>query len=364
MRSTFLYGFAVVMVGLAAGGTALLSVLRSRAEADERDARSKEVASGPLVETGVVKQSAPTRDITLSGEVHALKESTLYAKVSGYLQLIHVDKGDRVKGGEILGIVEAPEVEQQAISKRADLAVKRLTESRYQVLEKSGLLSQQDMEQAAANVNIAEADLKQLELLSGYQVIRAPFDGVITARFADPGALLQAATSTQAALALVSIADIDRVRVQAFLAQGDAVFVHEGDPVDVWTSEKPNVHANATVTRMAHELDPRTRTMLTEVEIDNRKTMFYPGSFVRVKLTLTAPPALSVPSDALIESGGKQMVAIVQGDHVRFSAVEVNETDGVDVRVQSGVQGGDVVVRHPSDDVVDGVRVRIVQPKH
>ncbi len=354
-------GFA--LVALAAGGTAALVVVRNRAEAREREDRAHAIELGPLVEVGHVTAAPPTREITVPGEVHALAESTIYAKVSGYLKLIHVDKGDRVKRDEVLGVIEAPEVEAQATAQRADLAVKKLTESRDRLLLQGGLLSQADLDQAAANVNISEAALKQLSTLSGYQVIRAPFDGVITARFADPGALLQAATSNVSALPLVTVANMDRVRVQAFLAQSDALFVHEGDAATVWAEEKADVRAEAKVTRIAKELDARTRTMLTEIEIDNAKTGFYPGSFVRVKLALQMPPALSVPSDALIETRGKFVVAVVDGDHVKFTPIEVVDTNGVESRVRGQVKVGDAIVRHPGDDVVDGARVRVTDSK-
>jgi RND family efflux transporter MFP subunit len=356
-----LAGFGVV--ALAAGGTAALVVARNHAEAKERTERKEALDQGPLVEVGDVKAAAPVRQMTVPGEVHALVESTIYAKVSGYLKLIHVDKGDHVKKDEILGIIEAPEVEAQAASQRADLAVKRLTESRDQLLLTTGLLSQQDLDQAAANVNISDATLRQLETLSGYQVIRAPFDGIITARFADPGALLQAATQSVSALALVSVANIDRVRVQTFLAQAEALFVHEGDHVSVWAQEKPDVKAEATVTRMAKELDAKTRTMLTEIEIDNTKTGFYPGSVIRVRLSIAMPEAVSIASDSIAFNGGKYQVALVRNEHVHYSDVQVLDTNGTDTRISEGVKLGDVVIRHPSDDVVEGVKVRIATPK-
>jgi RND family efflux transporter MFP subunit len=354
-------GFGVV--ALAAGGTAALVVARNHAEAKERTERKEALDLGPLVDVGDVNAAPPVREVTVPGEVHALVESTIYAKVSGYLKLIHVDKGDHVKRNEVLGVIEAPEVEAQATAQRADLAVKRLTEARDQMLLKTGLTSQQDLDQAAANVNISEASLRQLETLSGYQVIRAPFDGVITARFADPGALLQAATASVSALPLVSVANIDRVRVQAFLAQAEALFVHEGDHVSVWAQEKPDAKAEATVTRMSKELDPKSRTMLTEIEIDNGKTGFYPGSVVRVRMSIAMPEAVSIASDALVESGGKYQVAIVRDDHVHFVSVTVLDTNGAETSIREGVHAGDVVVRHPSDDIIEGVKVRITHPK-
>lgn len=351
-----LAGLAVVAV--AASGTAALVISRSRAESRERAQLVQELAKGPRVETARVTAAPPVRDITLPGEVHGLAEATLYAKISGYLRLIQVDKGDHVTSGEILGVIEAPEVADQVVSKRADLAIKKLTEARYAPLAKSGIVTQQDFDQAKANVKIAEAELKQIESLSGYQVIRAPFEGVVTARFADPGALLQAATQSVNALPLVSIANMDRVRVQAFLAQGEALFVRVGDRAVLWADEKPDVRTEATVTRLAKELDPRTRTMLTEVEIDNARPSFYPGSIVRVKLSLAMPEALAVPADTLLESEGKFVVARVDGDRVRFVPVDVVDTDGKETHVRGELKPGDVVVRHPGDDVVDGARVQ------
>jgi membrane fusion protein, multidrug efflux system len=354
-------GFGVV--ALAAGGTASLVVARNHAEAKERTERKEALDQGPLVEVGDVKKASPTREVTVPGEVHALVESTIYAKVAGYLKLIHVDKGDHVKKDEVLGIIEAPEVEAQATAQRADLAVKRLTESRDQMLLKTGLLSQQDLDQAAANANISSASLLQLDTLSGYQVIRAPFDGVITARFADPGALLQAATQSVSALPLVSVANIDRVRVQTFLAQAEALFVREGDHVTVWAQEKPDTRADATVTRMTKELDAKSRTMLTEIEMDNTKTGFYPGTVIRVRLSIAMPEAVSVASDSIAFSGGKYQVALVRDDRVHFSDVQVIDTNGIDTRIREGVKLGDVVIRHPSDDIIEGVKVRIAAPK-
>jgi RND family efflux transporter MFP subunit len=313
-----------------------------------------------LVEVAEARGAPPQRKITLSGEVHAFRESTLFAKVSGYLKLVRVDKGDRVADGEVLGVIEAPEVEEQIASKKADLAIKKLTDARYHDLAPSGVVSQQELDQAKAQVDIANADLATLNALRGYQVIRAPFAGIITARYADPGALLQAATSSQSALPLVRIADIDRVRVFVYLAQIDALRVHEGDPVEVWSDAHPEQHVQASVARFAKELDPRTRTMLTEVELDNREARFYPGVFVRVSLTLADSPSVVVPADAIFFDAGKSKVALAREGKARFVAVDVLETDGKNARLLPGtVDDGDRVILHPGDEVSDGAPVRV-----
>src|SRR5262249_9448856 len=153
----------------------------------------------------------------------------LYAKVSGYLKVVRVEKGDHVKEGELLGVIESPETEHDVASKKADLAVKKLTDKRYKSLAESGIVSEQDRDRAAADVEIAAAELLRVSALRGYELIRAPFAGIITARYADPGALLQAATSSQSALPLVDVTDSARLRIFVYLAQQDALFVHEGD---------------------------------------------------------------------------------------------------------------------------------------
>ena len=352
----------VVLLVLAAAAALYLATTRHKAEAHETSARAEELAKGPRVTVAPVTKLPPGRLVTLPGEVHAFRESTLYAKVSGYLKYIRVDKGDRVKAGDVLGVIEAPELEQQARSKQADVAIRKLTDARYKMLEKNGLVSTQDAERAQADLTIANADLAQLQALQGYQVIKAPFDGVITARRADEGALLQAATSSQSALSLVDVADIKRVRIFLYLAQADALFVREGDPVTLWTEERPEAKVNATVTRFAKELDARTRTMLTEVDIDNSTTApLYPGTFVRASLTLATPESLAIPADALAFRKGSPAVAVLRDGRAVVVPVEAGDTDGRLVHIKSGVSEGDRIILHPGDDVADGTPVQVVE---
>jgi RND family efflux transporter MFP subunit len=281
--------------------------------------------------------------------------------MSGYLRSVRVDKGDRVRQNEVLGILEAPEVEQQAASTRADLALKRVTEQRAQNLAPSGAVSQQELDQSRAQVSQLNAELARIEAMRGYSVIRSPFDGVITARYADPGALLQAATgSTQSALPLVDVADIERVRILVYLGQSEALFVREGDAVQIWNESKPDDKVSAKVTRFSRSLDPRTRTMLTEVELPNPKHVFYPGTFVRVRLVLATPPSLAMPADAVVFKDGISQVALVQNGAVHFVPVEVDSPDGKTVRVVKGVERNATVILHPGDDVLEGVKVQPV----
>jgi RND family efflux transporter MFP subunit len=360
---SFKLSLGLVVAVLAAGvGAFLLGHGRHQAVVEEAHARADEASLGPYVEVATARAAPAIRGLTLSGEVHAFRESTLFAKVSGYLKLVRVDKGDPVREGEVLGVIETPEVEQQIASKKADVAIKKLTDARNAGLVKTGIVSQQDKDRSEADVQIATADLAGLDTLRGYQVIRAPFTGVITARYADPGALLQAATSNQSALPLVRIADIARLRVFVYLSQNEALVVHEGDSAEVWTDADPGQRVQAKIARFSKELDPRTRTMLTEIELDNKDGRLYPGAFVRATLTLADRPTVVVPADALFFDSGKSNVAVLKDGHARYVAVDVADTDGKVVRLRQGaVHAGDVVVVHPGDEVPDGAKVRIAE---
>jgi RND family efflux transporter MFP subunit len=361
-RHVVFHAFGLFIVAGAVAASVSLSAAKKRAEASDVSAREAELREGPLVAVASVEKAPPKRTITLPAEVHAYRQATLYAKVSGYLKLVRVDKGERVRSGEVLGVIEAPEVEQQVLSKQADLAIKKLTDARYRMLARNGLVSQQEMERAQADVSIANADLLALQTIRGYQVIRAPFDGVVTARYADPGALLQAATGSQSALPLVDVAELSRVRVQVHLAQTEALFVKDGDPVDVWTDERPNARVHGTVTRRSQSIDAKTRTKLVEVDLENKDGVLFPGTIVRAQLAIDAPDSLRVPADALVVRGGTTSVARVTGGHATFVRVEVVDSDGARVRVHGELEPGATIVLHPGDDVVDGAAVRVAPP--
>src|SRR5262249_46940274 len=153
---------------------------------------------------------------------------------------------------------------------------------------------QMDRDNAASAAKIAEAELRRTKVLRRYEVVTAPFDGVASARYVDPGAFLPAATaSTQSAVPVADLADMDRVRVFVYFGQDTALFARVGDPVVVRERERPDQHADASITRCGKALDPRTRTMTCEIEIDNREKGLVPGSFVDVEVHQHLPPRLS-----------------------------------------------------------------------
>ena len=358
-RGTLLYLVCAIVIGSMSVASLLLASNRRHAEREESNERRKAQERGPLVQVAIAEPAKPTRSVTLTGDVRAFREATLFAKVSGYVKMVNVDKGDPVREGEVLGVIEAPEVEQQVASKRADLDIKKITDDRYKALAQTGVVSQQDRDRAEADVRIANADLLALKALRGYEVIHAPFSGVITGRHADPGALLQAATSSDSALPLVDIADVESLRIFVYVGQSDAVGIHEADRVEITSDDYPGKVIDATITRFSKDLDPRTRTMLTEIDIDNRATRLLPGIFVHVKFDVAQSPGIGIPADALMLRGGASVVARVENGRAKFVTVDAGDSDGQTVRVRSGLNAGDRVVLHPGDDVVDGAQLQV-----
>ena len=196
-----------------------------------------------------------------------------------------------------------------------------------------------------------------------YEVLRAPFAGTVTARYADPGALVQAATGAQTgALPLVTISTPERLRVYVYVPQHDAGFVKVGDRALVTLVERGDVQIEGQVARRADELDPRTRMMLVEVDVDNRDGRIVAGSFVTVILTLATPPEIIVPVEALVINGSKASVFVLDGDTVHARPVVVSDNDGTIARLARGLRAGELVALNVGDNVADGARVQPVAP--
>jgi RND family efflux transporter MFP subunit len=344
--------------------TGVLTLRRHTAVTDERRTREAVVAQGVPVLVAPVKQVDPGRRITLPGELRPYRVTTVYAKTSGYLKAIYVDKGDRVKSGQALGLVESPETDQQVLSTQADLGMKRQIYDRYRALVGKGVVSAQEMDNAAAALHSAEAELERLRALKDYETIRAPFDGIVTARYADPGALMPAATgATQSAQPLVEVQDMSKVRIFVYVAQTEAPYIREGDPVQIASQENASVKVQAKVTRTTHALDLRTRTMLVEVDLDNKEGLLYPGLFVDATLQVDSPAMLTMPSDAVFLRNGQSMVAVVDDGVAKYTPVEIASDDGHIVHVASGLRAGQMVGLHVGDAVSDGAKVKPFEAK-
>jgi len=363
-RRGVLYVGGVVVLVATVLGVVGLGLHRTSQAREEAGARVDEASRGVRVRVARAIASPPVRKLTLQGEARAYASVTLYAKVSGYLKNLKVDKGDRVKAGQLLATIEAPELDKQIASASADAKNKRVNAKRFEALAPSNMVSAQEVEAAQTGADVAEANQAAITTQGDYRVLRAPFAGVVTARFADPGALIQSATAGQSgALPIISLANPDRLRIYVYLDQSSASSIHLGDTAEVRTPERVGFVRKATVTRTAGELAPRTRTMLTEVDVDNQDGAILPGSFVNVVLEFKVTPLVQVPVEALVMKGDKTTVAVVDdAGKVHYRPITVGDDDGATMRVLSGLEAGERVALNLGNEVDDGAPVQVANP--
>ncbi len=329
---------------------------------NETRERMAAMRAGPEVRAVPAKLSSEERAVSFTGEARPYASVTLFAKVSGYLKEIPVDKGDRVKTGQVLAVIESPELDRQYDSAVVDAEDKRRDAEREKVLVRKNLVSQQDADHAEAAAREAEANAQALKTQKEYEILRAPFPGTVTARYADPGALVQSAVNSQTtALPLVTLSQAERLRVYIYVDQSNAPFVRVGSRAEIADSTRPEVKIAASIDRLSGELDPKTRTLLAELDVDNRQGLLLAGSFVRVSLKLTTAPAVEIPVEALLLKGEKTFVAVVaSGDLVQFRPVTVSDSDGRAVRIGSGLEDGERVVLNPGWGITDNEKVQVV----
>ena len=359
-RSFGLYVVGLLILVAAGGGTAYYLRNSAAAITDARKGIDAEAARGPRVVVANVIKGPDSRTITLLGDAKPYVVATLFAKVSGYVKTVNVDKGDLVQSGQLIAEIESPELESQYQSAAADLDYKQRLAARARELLRTGSTAVQTSEQAESNLRQAQESVRNLNTMRAYQVLRAPFTGTVVARFADPGALMQAATTNQASsLPVVQLADNSKLRIGAYVEQRDVTAVHVGDPVDVVDASNAERHRMAKISRTAGTLDPRTRTLFIEIDLDNADGFLVPGSFTSANLKVPLASYPQVPVAALNQRGGTSQVAVVGDDAmVKFRPVKVGNTDGTLINILEGVKPGEKVVLNVGNDVTDGIKVR------
>jgi len=359
-RALTLLSLAVVIVAIL--GVLILAWSRRSREASETEHRNVALSKGNAVQVAQVAVSPSEQSLTLPAEVRGWAQVTLYAKVAGYVRDIPVDKGTRVNKGDLLARLDSPETDQAVVGARADLELKRQLLQRTTALRPDGVVSQQDLDNATAGVRVAQATLQQALAQQAYEVIRAPFSGVVTARYVDVGALVPSGTgNTQSVQPVVDLADVDRLRVQVYVGQSDAARLALGDVVSLTSDSDPSHPIQATVSRMSMGLDVRTRTMLCEADVDNRPPRLFPGQFVKATLRLRGARTPLVPGEALTWRGDKLFVALVQDGQVHLQQVLTGDDSGRVVQILTGLQGGETVILNPSPELSNGDRVQVAE---
>jgi membrane fusion protein (multidrug efflux system) len=327
-------------------------------------------------------QGAIAKTIEMPGDVVGFYEAALHAKVTGYLKSISVDKGDSVKKGQVLAEIEVPELQSNLARSEASLEMERITYDRMKKVQQddSRLISQQDVDMAYAKYREAQATVATLQTMFGYTRIIAPFDGVITGRFADPGALIRAGGgdigvdetsgmispgATEGAGGhregggpILTLAEIDKLRIYIYVPEASYPFIHVGTPASLHFDEFPDRVFNGTVARYASSLDLATRTMLTEVDIDNPKRLVYPRSYAHVTIELVRhPDALSVPASAIQGAGESARLLVVHDGRLVEVPVKTGINNGAYVEVTSGLSPQSLVVATYSSNLTTGQQV-------
>ncbi len=363
--SALLYvaGIAIVVVA-AVGAFFLFTRQRAHVEAATEELTTQE-QKGPSVEIATAHKVAGSDTLRLIAEARPFQTAIVYAKVGGYMRSIAVDKGDFVRENQVVAVIESPETDKQYQAAVADAHNKQLIADRAATLVKKEMISQQDADQAAADAAVSKANLEQVGVLKSYEQLQAPFSGTVTARYADPGALIQnAATSQTSALPVVEISETGRLRVYVYVDQAHAAFVHQGDAVTLVDQAHPGAKVEGRVTRTSGQIDAKTRTLLVEIDVDNPHNRILAGSFVQAELKVQTPQYIEIPSDALIVRGTQTVVAVVTPDNtVKFSQVAVAEQTGENTRLLEGLEEGDRVARNLGERVAEGAKVQpVVRP--
>lgn len=363
-QRTFLYSVGVACVLAAVAAVVLIGFTRSAQTRAEASRRQSAISAGLRVNVVRATRSPPQRRIELQGEARPFASVTLYSKVSGYLKELRVDRGDKVRANQVLAVIQSPELDRQYEAAKADATFKRANARRAANLAGPGVVSMREAELEKASAEIAEANVSALGTQRGYTILRAPFDGTVTARFADRGALVQNAANGQSgALPVLTVAQIDRLRVLVYVDQRDAPQVKLGDQAEVVAGYDNRILAGK-VSRISGELEPRTRTMLVEIHLDNKDHTIVAGSFITVRLGLQLPPGVSVPVDALLLRAQKPFVAVVGADgHVQLRPVQVASDDGAHVHLSGGLKEGEWVALNAGRGIKDGDLVQPIEQK-
>ena len=368
-------GVAVVLLILLV--LAAVGILR-RIHAGAILAQRTSALAAPTVSVAPAKPGSPVETLVLPGNVTAYTDSPIYARTDGYLDHWYSDIGARVKKGELLAVISTPELDKQVAQAESDLAtsqananIARIQAERYSGLVKSDAVSQQDTDtfvsQAAATaaaVKSAQANLQRLRELQSFEKVYAPFDGVVTAREVDTGQLISSGSGQSAGTELFHMQALQTLRVYTNVPQLFSQTMKHGTKVAISFPEYPGKSFEGTLVRTADAIDPVSRTLLVEIDLDNRSGQLMPGSQAEVHFKApSASSAYIVPASALIfRRQGMQVATVTQGNEgtvAHLIPVLIGEDDGATVQIVSGLNPGDKVIQDPPDSLIDGEKVTL-----
>ena len=365
---------AIAVVAILAAAFGIVSRMRARTALKDDTRRT----AAPTVSVVQPQPGAPAQELILPASVRAFTDAPIYARTNGYLKKWYADMGARVRKGQRLADIDSPEIEHQLQAARADLAnaqanehLAKATADRYLELIKTDSASRLDVDNAVdglaakrAAAESARSNVRRLEQMVSYEKIDAPFDGVITARNTDIGQLIDSGSGGGPARELFRIASTDRMRVFVNVPQTHSRAAAPGVPVDVTFAERAGRRYRGKIARTASAIDPATRTLLVEVDLDNAAGEILPGAFAEVHLQLaSAAPTLLLPVSALMfRSEGVRVATVGSGNRAALVAVTLGRDFGTKVEVTSGLSPGTQVIDSPPDSLVEGQSIQIARP--
>jgi RND family efflux transporter MFP subunit len=340
----------------------------------------------PVVNVVQVTTATGNPTVILPGTLQPMLTTSVYARTPGYLRRILVDIGSRVHTGELLALIDAPDLDQQVVQARglvnqarASLQLASAELARWRALSAGGAVTADELDQkvaafsvATATLNAAEADLARLVHLQGFERVIAPFDGVITQRNVDPGALVGTAGSASTALgagsgsatgSLFQVASVDSLRVYVNVPEQYALALRVGTPAAVTVPQLPGDTLHGRVAKTARSLDAATRTLLTEVDVANRTGSYLPGTYAQVQMRIAevAVP-IQLPATGLVIRAGPPQVVIVRPDStVRYQNIQIGRDHGAWLEVTGGLADGTKIVVNPPNNLQNGARVRAIR---
>jgi RND family efflux transporter MFP subunit len=366
----------LVMLLVAAVVLAVLGIL-ARTHSNSALAQRTDAAAAPTVSVAHAKLGAPVDEFVLPGNVTAYTDSPIYARTDGYLVHWYYDIGAHVKKGALLAVIDTPELDKQVAQAQADLATAqtnagnaKVQADRYTGLVKSDAVSQFDTDtyttQAASTasaVKSAQANLDRLIEMQSFEKVYAPFDGVVTARSVDTGQLISQGSTAE----LFHLQALETLRVYTNVPQLYSQTLKRGMKIGLTFPEHPGKIFEGTLVRTADAIDPASRTLLVEVDVNNRSGELLPGALAQVHFkTPPVGPTFIVPTSALIfRRQGIQVSTVVNGSEgtiARLVPVAIGEDDGANVQVVSGLHPNDQIIQDPPDSLIDGERVSVENP--
>ena len=345
--------------------------------ADERHLNKQtQLDSIPTVDVISPVVSGVTSELALPGNTQAFDDTPIYARTSGYLKQWFVDIGQHVTKGELMATIETPELDQQLQvaqadlkSAQADLNLAKTTSDRYTNLLKLNSVSQQETDVAVsgaaakrAAVEASEANVRRLSQLQSFEKIYAPYSGIVTQRNTDIGDLINAgsSTTTNTAKELYHIASVNQLRVFVSVPEVYAPDIHNGDTATLTLDEYPGQVFNGIVTRNSGSIDPSSRTLNVEVDVNNHDEKLLPGAYIFVHFKIPVQSReLSIPSDALLFRAQGLQVGVVRDGRVHLQSITIGKDNGKSVEVATGLSVSDKVILAPSDSLAEGQAVHV-----